>query len=70
MRIGYWTGESAITIGKFIDFLAARADALALRVRGLESSTLIELTAFGTAVMMNYRYTNALGSAIQNGDDE
>jgi hypothetical protein len=31
-----------------------------LRVRGLEASTLIELTAFGTAVMMNYRYTDAL----------
>jgi hypothetical protein len=27
-------------------------------VRGLEASTLIELTAFATAVMMNFRYTN------------
>jgi hypothetical protein len=29
-------------------------------VRGLEAATLIELTAFGTAVMMNYRYTDQL----------
>ena len=40
--------------------VSARADELALRVRGLEASTLIELTAFGTAVMMNFRYTDAL----------
>jgi hypothetical protein len=59
-RIAYWTGESAMTIGALIDLWAARCDALALRVRGLESSTLIELTAFGTAVMMNYRFTDAL----------
>jgi hypothetical protein len=56
-RIAYWTGESPITVRTFIDLLARRADALALRMRGLEASTLIELTAFGTAVMTNYRYT-------------
>jgi hypothetical protein len=27
----------------------------------LEAATLIELTAFGTAVVMNHRYTNTLG---------
>jgi hypothetical protein len=59
-RIAYWTGESTTTVRAFVDFLAERAAALELRVRGLEASTLIELTAFGTAVMMNYRYTNAL----------
>ena len=57
-RITYWTGESATAVRKFADFLADRADALGLRVRGLEASTLIELTAFATAVMMNFRYTN------------
>ena len=41
-------------------FSIQRSAALELRVRGLEASTLIELTAFGTAVMMNYRLTDAL----------
>jgi hypothetical protein len=65
-RIAYWTGESAPAVRAFIDFLAARADTLGLVVRGLEASTLIELTAFGTAVMMNYRYTNALDVTAPN----
>ena len=59
-RIAYWTGESATTVSEFVDFLTRRLEALALRMRGLEASTLIELTAFGTAVMMNYRYGGAL----------
>lgn len=62
-RIAYWTGESTTSVRAFIDALAERAEALVLRVRGLEASTLIELTAFGTAVMMNFRYTHALGVA-------
>ena len=65
-RIAYWTGESAPSVRAFIDFLAMRADLLDLRVRGLEASTLIELTAFGTAVMMNYRYTNTLDVTAPN----
>jgi putative zinc-binding metallo-peptidase len=60
-RIAYWTGESATTLRAFVDFLAARADVLDLRVAGLEAATLIELTSFGTAMIMNYRYTNVLG---------
>jgi hypothetical protein len=68
-RIAYWTGESAIVVRAFIDFLASRAESIALRVHGLEASTLIELTAFGTAVMMNYRYTRALGGARTEGDE-
>ena len=60
-RIAYWTGESVTILRAFIDFLAARAERLDLRVSGLEAATLIELTSFGTAVMMNYRYTSALG---------
>jgi hypothetical protein len=59
-RIAYWTGEGTGSVRRFVDLLIERAEALSLRVRGLEASTLIELTAFGTAVMMNFRYTNAL----------
>jgi hypothetical protein len=59
-RIAYWTGESTMVVRGFVDFLATRAAELELRVRGLEASTLIELTAFGTAVMMNFRYTSAV----------
>jgi len=57
-RIAYWTGEPAAVVRKFVDLIAERADALELAIRGREASTLIELTAFGTAVVMNYRYTD------------
>jgi hypothetical protein len=60
-RIAYWTGEPSTVVRAFVDFLAERAEALGLRVGALESSTLIELVAFGTAVLMNYRHTDALG---------
>jgi hypothetical protein len=66
-RIAYWTGETPTIVRGFIDFLARRSETLDLRVHGLEASTLIELTAFGTAVMMNYRYTDALGGASRGG---
>jgi len=59
-RISYWTGENASVVRQFVDFLTKRVDELNLHVGGLEASTLIELTAFGTAVMMNYRHTNAI----------
>ncbi|MGI8844524.1 MAG: putative zinc-binding metallopeptidase [Gemmatimonadaceae bacterium] len=55
-RIAYWTGESAQSVRAFADLLRSRAEALQLVVRGLDASTLIELTAFGTAVMMNVRH--------------
>ncbi|HKY99265.1 MAG TPA: hypothetical protein VJL35_15535 [Gemmatimonadaceae bacterium] len=54
-RISYWTGESPSTVRQLVDMLRARVASLGLNVRGLDASTLIELTAFGTAVMMNYR---------------
>jgi hypothetical protein len=54
-RMSYWTGESAKSVRDFVNLLRQRAALLDLRVRGLEASTLVELTAFGTAVMMNYR---------------
>jgi hypothetical protein len=50
-------------VREFTNFLADRADALGLRASGLEASTLIELTAFGTAVMMNFRHTDTLDGA-------
>jgi hypothetical protein len=62
-RISYWTGENASVVRQFIDFLADRAESLGLRLSGLEAATLIELTAFGTAVMMNYRHTNTIDGA-------
>jgi hypothetical protein len=58
-RVSYWTGESPTVVRALVELLAERAGALGLRVAGLEASTLIELTAFGTAVIMNYRYTDA-----------
>lgn len=65
-RIAYWTGESAHVVRQYLDLLADRSETLALRVRGLEASTLIELTAFGTAVMMNYRYTSTIDGTPQD----
>ncbi|MGH7477741.1 MAG: putative zinc-binding metallopeptidase [Longimicrobiales bacterium] len=59
-RIAYWTGETSSAVREFVDHLARRAAELDLRVAGLEASTLIELTAFGTAVIMNYRHTDAV----------
>lgn len=67
-RISYWTGESATAVRAFVDHLGQRAEALGLVVRGLEASTLIELTAFGTAVMMNYRYTDTLDGTPTDGE--
>ena len=59
-RIAYWTGEGPSVVRSLIDHLARRAGELDLRVGALEASTLIELTAFGTAVVMNHRYTHTL----------
>ncbi|MGH7603567.1 MAG: putative zinc-binding metallopeptidase [Gemmatimonadaceae bacterium] len=67
-RISYWTGENAPIVRQFVDFLSQRAEGLDLRLSGLEAATLIELTAFGTAVMMNYRYTNAIDGAAASND--
>jgi len=67
-RISYWTGENPSVVRQFVDFLAARGKELRLRLGGLEASTLIELTAFGTAVMMNYRYTDAIDGTAEAGD--
>lgn len=61
VRLAYWTGEAPAVVRSLLDHLIARARMLALRATGLEAATLIELTAFGTAVVMNYRHTQSLG---------
>ena len=68
LRIAYWTGESTLSVRAFVDFLIVRVAALGLRVRGLEASTLIELTAFGTAIMMHYRLTDVVDTTANRGD--
>jgi hypothetical protein len=59
-RISYWTSEPPSVVRSLVDHLARRAGVLQLKAGGLEASTLIELTAFGTAVVMNHRYTRTL----------
>jgi hypothetical protein len=56
-RISYWTGEGPPAVRALVRALASRAEALQLRASGLEAATLIELTAFGTVVMMHWRYS-------------
>jgi putative zinc-binding metallo-peptidase len=60
VRLSYWTSEPPPVIRSLLDHLITRARALGLRVHGLEAATLIELTAFGAAVVMNYRHTQSL----------
>jgi hypothetical protein len=62
-RIAYWTGESTFFVRAFFDFLVQRCEASDLRVGAAETGVTIDLVAFGTAVMMNFRYTDALESA-------
>lgn len=54
-RITYWTSEPPSVVRSLIDHVARRAGELDLRVGRLEAASLIELTAFGTAVAMQYR---------------
>jgi hypothetical protein len=58
-RIAYWAGVGPAAVRALLRALARRGESLELRVAGLEAATLIELTAFGTAVMMHWRYTHA-----------
>jgi hypothetical protein len=64
-RVAYWTGEAAPLVRALVRTLRDRAATLALRVSGLEAATLIELTAFGTAVMMHWRYTHGGDASAQ-----
>ena len=62
-RISYWAGVGPASVRSLLRALSGRAGALDLRVAGLEAATLIEVTAFGTAVMMHWRYTHAFRAA-------
>lgn len=55
-RLSYWAGVTPAVVRALIRALGGRASALQLRVAGLEAATLIELTAFGTAVLLHWRY--------------
>ena len=63
-RISYWTGESPGVVRSLIDHVSKRATSLDLNVGGLEAATLVELTAFGTAVAMQYRETKRMGRRV------
>ena len=58
-RLSYWTGVGPAAVRSLLRALGGRAEALELRVAGLEAATLIELTGFGTAVLLHWRYTRA-----------
>ena len=66
----YWTGESPTVVRSLVELMGERAEAMELRMSGLEASTLIELTAFGTAVIMNYRYTDAFDGGRSSASKE
>jgi hypothetical protein len=59
-RISYWAGVGPSAVRSLITALAGRAESLGLRVAGLEATTLIEVTAFGMAVVMQWRYTHVI----------
>ncbi len=62
-RIAFWTSEHPSVVRSLIDTLARRAELLQLRVGALDAATLIELTAFATAVVMMHRHTQVMGRA-------
>ncbi|MEP6999305.1 MAG: putative zinc-binding metallopeptidase [bacterium] len=62
LRISYWAGVGPAAARSLIRALRERAASLDLRVLGLEATTLIELTAFGTAVLLHWRYTHVVNT--------
>ena len=62
-RVAFWTSEPPSVVRSLVDVLARRAEALGVRVGGLEAATLIELTAFATSVVMMHRHTQVMGRA-------
>ena len=64
-RIAFWTSEHPSVVRSLLDALIARAGALGLRVGRVEAATLVELTAFATAVVMLHRHTHVIGRARQ-----
>jgi hypothetical protein len=59
-RISYWAGVGPSAVRSLTRALGQRAALLELRVAGLDAATLIELTAFGTAVLLHWRYTRVV----------
>jgi hypothetical protein len=66
-RIAFWTSEHPGVIRSLLDHLIRRAEALRLRVGSLEAATLIEFTAFATAVAMMHRHTKVMARARRRG---
>ena len=62
-RVSFWTSEHPSVVRSLVDALSVRCATLGLRVGALEASTLIELTAFATAVVMLFRHTHVIGRA-------
>jgi len=60
-RIAFWTSEHPSVVRSLVDVLARRANGLQLRVGRLEAATLVELTAFATAVVMMHRTARTVG---------
>jgi hypothetical protein len=62
-RVSFWTSEPPGVIRSLLDVMIRRVETLGLRVGGLEAATLVELTAFATAVVMLHRHTHVIGRA-------
>jgi hypothetical protein len=62
-RVSFWTSEQPSVVRSLFDTLIRRAEAMHLRAGVLEAATLIEMTAFATAVIMLYRTTHVIGRA-------
>ena len=63
-RITYWTSEPPGVVRSLVEHVSRRVASLHLRVGALEAATLIELTAFGTAVVMQYREGRRVGKRV------
>ncbi|MEO8336542.1 MAG: putative zinc-binding metallopeptidase [bacterium] len=68
-RLSYWAGVGPAAVRALLRALAHRASALELRVAGLDAATLIELTAFGTAVLLHWRYTRVVDAPPHTTDE-
>ena len=68
-RIAYWCGMGPAAVRSLIRAITERARALDLRVTGLEAAALIELSAFGTVVVMHWRYTRVRHTPLHLEDE-
>lgn len=66
-RVSFWTSEHPSVVRSLIEVLRRRAEVLDLRVGAIEAATLIELTAFASAVVMLHRHTHVIGRARRSG---